>query len=145
MKRWKRSGLDHFVCKKEHIERNKNITRSFHNVKALGVWFSTIKELLGKMTVIKSCLATQLVYVLSPLPTPNGYLQEINSLLYNFLWDDKGDKIKRTQMINDYTKGGLKMLDIVSFNNALNAKLVHRILKSKQKSSLRIFFCTQFP
>ena len=142
------------------IEANKNITWSFHKVKALGVWFSTIKEesamlnfqeksekiskiienwqfgrltLLGKITVIKSLLASQLVYVLSPLHMPNGYLKEVNSLLYNFLWDGKGDKIKRTQMINDYTKGGLKMLDIVGFNNALKAKWVQRLLQSSTK------------
>ena len=148
------------------IETNKNITWSFHKVKALGVWFSTIKEesamlnfqeksekiskiienwqfrrltLLGKITVIKSLLASQLVYVLSPLPTPNGYLKEINSLLYNFLWDGKGDKIKRTQMINDYTKGGLKMLDIVSFNNALKAKWVQRLLDPNNKGKWKLF------
>ena len=128
------------------IETNKNILWSFHKVFALGVWFSTIKEesetlnlqekkekinkiienwqfrrltLLGKITVIKSLLASQLVYILSPLPTPSEYLKEINSLLYKFLWDGKGDKIKRTLMINDYSKGGLKMLDIKSFNDAL--------------------------
>ena len=88
------------------IETNKNILWSFHKVFALGVWFSTIKEesetlnlqekkekinkitenwqfrrltLLGKITVIKSLFASQLVYILSPLPTPSEYLKEINS------------------------------------------------------------------
>ena len=147
------------------IETNKNITWSFHKVKALGVWFSTIKEesatlnfqekkekiskiienwqfrrlsLLGKITVIKSLLASQLVYILSPLPTPSGYLKEINSLLYKFLWDGKGDKIKRTEMINDYTKGGLKMLDIQSFNNALKAKWVQRYLDPNNKGKWKL-------
>ena len=35
-------------------------------------------------------------------------MNEVSSLLYNFLWDGKSDKIKRTEMINDYNKGGLK-------------------------------------
>jgi len=90
-----------FRLQRRTIETNKNITWSFHKVKALDVWFSTIKEesatlnfqekkekflkiienwqfrrlaLLGKITVIKSLLASQLVYILSPLPTPSGYL-----------------------------------------------------------------------
>ena len=41
-------------------------------------------------------------------------------MFYNFVWNDKGDKIKRNVMINDYDKGGLKMIDIGSFNRSLN-------------------------
>ena len=36
-------------------------------------------------------------------------------MFYNFLWNDKGDKVKRHIMINDYSEGGLKMIDIASF------------------------------
>ena len=88
--------------------------------------------LLGKITVIKNLLASQLVYVLSPLPTPNGYLKEINSLLYNFLWMVKVTKSKEH-------KGGLKMLDIVSFNNALKAKWVQRLLDPNNKGKWKLF------
>ena len=62
--------------------------------------------------VIKSLLASQLVYIMSPLPTSSGHLKDINNLLYQFLWDGKRDKIKRVEMVNDYASGGLKMLDI---------------------------------
>ena len=41
-----------------------------------------------------------------------------NDLIFKFLWDNKGDKIKRTEMIADYQDGGLKMLDIMEFNKA---------------------------
>ena len=37
------------------------------------------------------------------------------------LWNDKGDKIKRNVMINDYPEGGLKMIGIDSFNKSLKA------------------------
>ena len=96
----------------------KNISWPSHKVKALGVWLSTIKEesitlnydekkeiisktienwqfrrltLLGKIVVIKSLLASQLVYVMSPLPTSSRHLKDINNLLYQFLWDGKPD------------------------------------------------------
>ena len=36
-------------------------------------------------------------------------------------------------MINDYNKGGLKMLDIQSFNNAVKAKWVQRYLDPHNK------------
>ena len=46
------------------------------------------------------------------MPPPQGLLKEIDVLLYGFLWDNKHDKIKRSEMINDYEKVGLKMVDI---------------------------------
>ena len=33
-------------------------------------------------------------------------ITEKNNLLFKFLWDNKGDKIKRTEMIADYQDGG---------------------------------------
>ena len=56
--------------------------------------------------VIKSLLASQLVYIMSPLPTSSEHLKDINNLLHQFLWDGKRDKIKRAEMINDYATGG---------------------------------------
>ena len=117
-------------------------------LKALGVWLSTNPEttieanynekltkvrnslscwelrrlsLLGKITVLKSLIASQLVYILSPLPTKHKVIGEINNIFFNFLWDGKGDKIKRDIMISDYENGGLKMIDIKVFNRALKS------------------------
>lgn len=42
--------------------------------------------------------------------------------MYGFLWGSKSDKIKKTEMINEYDKDGLKMIDIQSFNTSLKIK-----------------------
>lgn len=100
----------------EKIERVKNILSSC-SARRL--------TLLGKITIIKALAVSQIVHVLTSLPTHQGALKEINTLLYVFLWESEGDKIKRTQIINDYDKGGLKMIDIQSFNKLLNKKWVN--------------------
>lgn len=100
----------------EKIERVKNILSS---------WSARRLTLLGKITIIKALAVSQIVHVLTSLPTHQGALKEIDTLLYDFLWESKGDKLKRTQMINDYDKGGLKMIDIQSFNKLLNKKWVN--------------------
>ena len=151
---------------KRIIAAYQNITWAFSKVNALGVWFSTIKEeslllnyrekkekisnlienwqfrrltLLRKIVAIKSLLASQLVYIMSPLPTSHEFLKDINSLFYKFLWNGKSDKIKRTQMINDYSNGGLRMLDIQSFNQALKAKWIQKYLDQKNKGKWKLF------
>ena len=68
-----------------------------------------------------------MVYVLSSLSTCRDTLTEaVNNLLYDFLWDGKGDKIKRTDMLNDYENGGFKMLDIFTFNKSLKISWLHK-------------------
>ena len=53
----------------------------------------------------KSLIVSPLVYILSPLPTNQRVLEEINTLFFHFLWNGKGDnyKIKRNTMISDYS------------------------------------------
>ena len=51
---------------------------------------------------LNSLAASQLVYVLSPLKTNQIATTEINQLIQNFLWNGKGDKIKRNVIIGDY-------------------------------------------
>ena len=50
----------------------------------------------------------KLVYFLSPLQTHHTAIKEMNVMCYNFLLNDKGDKIKRKVMMNDYSEGGFK-------------------------------------
>ena len=42
-------------------------------------------------------------------------------------------------MINDYTKGGLKMLDIQSFNNVIKAKWIQRYLDPNDNGKWKLF------
>ena len=144
----------------------KPIKLANKKVYALGTWFSTVNEhmqinfsdrfekmknilnswsarrltLLGKIAIIKSLAISQIVYALSSLLTPKCLLKEINYLLYEFLWDGKGDKIKRTQIINKYDEGGLKMIDIESFSKALKAKWVVNYLNGDTHGKWKLFF-----
>ena len=77
---------------------------------------------------------------MSSLPSSQSYLKEIHKLLYNFLWDGSGDKIKRSVMLNEYKDGGLKMLDIRSFNYALKSKWVKKYLDDNNQAKWKLFF-----
>ena len=96
-------------------ERKEKINNIIEN------WHLRRLTLLGKISVIKSLLASQLVYILTPLPSNLKALEEINRLLYKFLWNGKGDSIKRSEMINNYANEGLKMSDIKTFSRSLKS------------------------
>lgn len=71
------------------------------------------------MVVIKGLVALQLTYIWAPLVTNHKIIEEINGIFYSPLWNNKGDKIKWSVMINTYESGGLKMIDISFFNKSL--------------------------
>ena len=106
----------------------------------LNSWSARRLTLLGKITIIKSLAVSQIVYLLSSPPSHQKIVYELNSILYDFLWDSKGDKIKRTEIINDYDKGGLKMIDIQSFNASLKTKWVQSYLNTENKGKWKALF-----
>jgi hypothetical protein len=135
------------IGKEVNLSPEKDLKWVKDKVKALGVWLSTNPEtiieanysekltkvrnslscwelrrlsLLGKITVLKSLIASQLVYILSPLPTNHNAIKEINNIFFNFLWDGKGDKVKRDIIISDYENGGLRMIDVNFLTKLLN-------------------------
>ena len=107
--------------------------------KMLSNWSARRLTLLGRIAILKSLAVSQIVYVLSSLATPQGVIKEINSLLYDFLWDGKSDKIKRTEMINSYSKGGLKMIGIQSFHQSLKMKWVKGYLDDDNQAKWKSF------
>ena len=109
----------------------------------LSCWQLRRLTLLGKGTVIKSLAASQLVYIMSSLPSSQSYLKAIHQLLYNFLWDGRGDKIKRSVILDEYKDGGIKMLDIRSFNYALKSKWIKKYLHENSQAKFFDFFNKQ--
>ena len=100
----------------------------------LECWKFRRLTLLAKIAVLKSLVASQLVYISSPLQTNHEAIKEINTIFYMFLWNGKGSKIKRKIMINDYSVGGLKMIDIASFNKSLKATWIQKYLDPESRS-----------
>ena len=93
---------------------------------SLGCWELRRLSLLGKIAVLKSLIVSQLTYILSPLPTNQCAIDEVNTISFKFLWDGKGDKIKRDIMISEYEDGGLKMIDVRLFTQALKLSWVKK-------------------
>ena len=90
----------------------KNFIERMDSVKKLvNLWSSRGLTVYGKVTVIKSLIIPKFVYILSLLPAPKEIVQELNRILFQFLW--KGtDKVTRLSTISEYENGGLKMIDL---------------------------------
>ena len=96
-------------------------------------------SLLGKITVLKSLVVSQLVNVFSPLQTNHQAIKELNEAFYHFVWDGKPDKIKRNVIIKEYSDGGLKKIDLFSFSKSLKLSGSKNILTKQTWENGNLF------
>ena len=66
--------------------------------------------MIGKVQIIKSFTLPK-KYRITLISCKKEFIKKINSLLFSFVWKGK-DKVKRTVLINQIEKGGLKMPDL---------------------------------
>ena len=85
-------------------------------------------------------MVSPLVYLLLPVRSNYRVLNELNDLLYTFLWNGKGDKIKRKVTINNFGVTGLKMMNISSFNKSLKTTWIKKYLDNNNKGKWKFFF-----
>ena len=65
----------------------------------------------------------KLTYLAQNVITPNYVIKTVNSLIFNFIWNDKRDKIKRTTIIGNKLEGGLEVPDFNYFSKSMKIKL----------------------
>ncbi|KAH3892518.1 hypothetical protein DPMN_016636 [Dreissena polymorpha] len=121
----------------------KNILPKLQNFKnCFKSWHHRKLTLIGKNpTVLNTFALPKLIYVLTVLPNPpNDVINDIKSAIFNFIWDGKPDKIKRTQLIQSVENGGIQLTNIDSFLNAIKCTWVKRYLDYTITSKWKLFY-----
>ena len=95
----------------------------------LNSWVYRDLTYIGKITVIKSLALPILIQSFTVLPNPpSETINELQRVLFNFLWAGKPDKIKRNVIIGLYEHGGLKMPHVQSFIYSLKMTWINKLL-----------------
>ena len=92
-------------------------------------WKRRDLSIYGKVTIVKSLIMSQFSYLVIPLPRPSASItKRINTLIFNFLWGCKRDKIKRDQITRPVSMGGLDMFYSEDFILSLKVSLISKLL-----------------
>ena len=76
---------------------------------SLSQWQRHSLTLIGKIAVLKSLIMSKLNYLFLCIPDPSArFIKKMEQLFFEFIWDNKPDKIKRNTLCMDYNSGGLK-------------------------------------
>ena len=108
--------------------------------KTIKLWLNRKLTLVGKINILKSQVLSKLTYVMAVLPNlPQHYIEEIQTLFFNFIWDFKRDKIKRSTQINTIKNGGLSVPDLKTYEKSLKVSWIKRFLDDST-SQWKVFF-----
>ncbi len=97
----------------------------------LQFWRLRDLRLRGKVVVANSLVISKCNYVIGAVDLPDWVLNEMKEVVNNFLWGGKGVKISTKTLIEDYTVGGLKLIDIDVKRKAIRVKMIKKYLYDK--------------
>ena len=88
----------------------------------LETWKKRKLTTIGKICVVNVLVTSLFSQKLAILPMPpQQFFDEYRQMVTKFIWDDKVPKIRYSKIIQGYTEGGLKLIDLKSKALALKA------------------------
>ena len=125
----------YFSNKKAAYELQENYTKRLEKVnKMFQLWSKRDLTILGKMHIIKTFALSQFIFIMNSISIPNNILDEINTLFHRFLWKKRFDNLRATEKINRKTltnaleDGGIKMINLISFQKSFLLSWVEKLL-----------------
>lgn len=98
---------------------------------------------MGRITLVKSLALFSIGFPFSGItrhPPPCFFIKELEKVTFDFIWQSYQDKVKRSVLINDIQKGGLKAVHIKSFINCLKCTWVLRYCVNPNYGVMEIIF-----
>ena len=109
------------------------------------IWSKRDLTLLGRVTIIKSLILSQIVYVAVPLPRPSAQVvKNLNTIIFNFLWGCKRDKIKREVVTRSREEGGLGLFATGDFILSLKLSIINKIFNDSFLHTWKDIIINQF-
>ena len=96
----------------------------------LNLWRQRNLSWFGKTLLLKTIGISQLVYLLTNLPSPdNIFMKAVEKTLFNLFWKGGPDRIKRETLYGPIEKGGLDFPKITCYNIGLKLQWVKRLIR----------------
>ena len=107
-------------------------------------WQKRDLTLYGKLTIIKSLIIPQLTYALSTLPSPGElFLNDIEKIILNFVWDDKPAKIKKPILFKEKTEGGLNLTNIKIYAKSVKLQWIYKLYNEDYNAFWKHLICAR--
>ena len=84
-----------------------NLTDRLKSMNTLmNIWKSRKLSIKGKITILRTLILPQVQFLFSMIVIPETILKRLDNMLFDFLWDSKPAKVKRSTIIAPIEHGG---------------------------------------
>ena len=98
------------------------------------MWNARNLTLFGRVMIIKALRLSHIIHSASNLDVPVGTVGTLKKKLFNFIWRNKKDKIKRTGLYKDLEKGRIGMVDVDLMFKALRLGWIPRLMTARNRN-----------
>ena len=95
----------------------------------LNIWLCRDLTLMGRSLLSKTLGISKLLYTTSMLTVPQEVIKRVQTKLFNFLWKNKKDKVKREVLDQEMRKGGINFPNFAITVKALRLSGIGRLLE----------------
>ena len=106
--------------------------------KLFNIWSQLELSLYVNITIAKTLGLSKLIFVSACIYTPPHYIDIINKLITDFVWNNKEPKIKRDTLIGPKERGGLDLPEFKSTSKSLQIAWVQRMKKGVEDQWMAI-------
>ena len=85
------------------------------------------------------CITKTNISIYSFRKPDENKMKTLKTNMFTFLWNEKPDRIKRDQIIQEYENGGLKMIDIDSFVDGLKSTWIKRFIHQPESKITKLY------
>ena len=109
-------------------------------IRCIKSWEKRDLSIVGKIIVTKTFLLSQFIFVMQALLLPLNILKNINTILFKFIWKKRlsnkkaFEKVWRDVLCDNYSEGGLNMINIIDMQHSLSLKWLQRVYLNKEAS-----------
>ena len=119
-----------FTCDLHKMEKMNTYDKYIETKVLFNCWAKRSTTPIGKVVVLKSLVLSKLIYLWIMLPNPpEDLIDELQKKCFDFVWQGKKDKIKRSTSVYHTKMGGMNIPDIKAYIDSLKLTWFRRLFK----------------
>ena len=117
---------------------NESVMTNFESkvealLRQLHWWKARDLSLRGKVLIVKALALSKFQYLASLVTIPEHIIRQVNSMVYEFIWNGKTDKVKWHLFQQEFKRGGYKMINLADTVSASSIMWVKKYLDTTER------------
>lgn len=110
------------ISKNLTVRENSNtetvLQKIKEKIKTLNSWLQRNISIFGRI-LLKMEGISRFIYPAYSLAIPDNYIKKMNKIHSDFIWNDKQDFIRRSDMVKSVEEGGMNVINVEAMNGAI--------------------------